>query len=217
MFENREEAGRQLAEKLRDFKDSLSSVVLAIPRGGVVVGAEIARQLKLPLETVAVKKLGAPFNPELAIGAVGQGGVRYIDWDQIKTATVASEYLELEVEEKLKEVKDRIVKYQIRPVNLLNFKKFILTDDGIATGATTRAALKVIKDLKLIDGKPAYIVLAVPVIAKEVYKQIFPEVDRIVVLAVADNFGSVGQYYKKFDQVNDEDVIKIINFERRQT
>ena len=157
MFQNRQDAGGKLADKLKDYKNKSDCIVVALPRGGVVIGAEIAGELNLPLDIIAVKKLGAPQNPELAIGAVAQAGAKNIDFEMVARIGANSEYLESEIEAKFKEVDERIIKYRVRPENLLKFSEFILTDDGIATGATIRAALNVLRNLNLPDKKQAKI------------------------------------------------------------
>lgn len=216
MFEDRQAAGRQLAEKLQEYKNSKTSIILAIPRGGVVVGAEISSNLKIPLDILSVKKIGAPHNPELAIGAVGQGGRRIVDWAMIGRLGVNDDYLEKETEKKLKEVNDRLDKYGSRPEDLLNYSNFILTDDGVATGATTKAAVEVVRKLDLPNNRTKKIILAVPVIAKEVEVELRERVDRLIVIEERADFGAVGQFYKEFSQVEDEEVIKILNKTRRQ-
>lgn len=210
MFENRIQAGQLLSEKLEEYRDKKDTVVVALPRGGVVVGACIARNLNLPLDVIAVKKLGAPNNPELAIGAVAQNKAKYIDLGTVVSLGVTREYLKSEMVSKYKEVEDRIKKYHILTENLQKFTYFLLTDDGVATGATIRAALNVIKELKLPAVKPV-IILAVPVAAKEIYNQLNTETDKIEVIEVADDFSAVGQFYKEFNQVNDNEVINLLN------
>ena len=215
MFEDRQEVGRKLAERLAEYKNSQDSVVLSIPRGGVVVGAEIARDLNLPLEAVAVKKLGAPANPELAIGSVAQNGAKYIDWELVVRMGIGSEYLASEVEDKRKEVEERVKNYQIVPDKLLRFSNFILTDDGIATGATIKAALNIIKSLIFSGKRKAKIILAVPVLSKEIFNELQKESVRMEVIEVSDNFGSVGQFFASFPQIKDREVIELLNKYRR--
>src|SRR3989338_4566550 len=128
MFQNRREAGKYLARKLLRFKNSTDSVVLALPRGGVLVGAEIARDLNLPLDILAVKKLSHPFNSELAIGAVGPNEEKYIDWEMVKRTNIDSDYLEKEIREKLGEVRVRVKKYNIDTSDLLQYRNFLITD-----------------------------------------------------------------------------------------
>jgi len=215
MFQNRQDAGGKLADKLKDYKNKSDCIVVALPRGGVVIGAEIAGELNLPLDIIAVKKLGAPQNPELAIGAVAQAGAKNIDFEMVARIGANSEYLESEIEAKFKEVDERIIKYRVRPENLLKFSEFILTDDGIATGATIRAALNVLRNLNLPDKKQAKIILAIPVAAREVFDRLKTEAEENVVLEVSEEFGAVGQFYQEFAQVDDSTVIKLLNKYRR--
>lgn len=210
MFKNREEAGILLAEKLKELKLDKEAVVLAIPRGGVVVGETIARNLKIPLTLVVVKKLGAPGNSELAIGAIAPDNICYLDWRLITSLDVGKEYLNEEIKRKSREVEERRIKYQVSSVKNQEYRQTILVDDGIATGATTLAAIKYIK---LVNPKPfnPKIILAVPVIAKRVYDRLKSEIDEIIALEVSDDFFAVGQFYRNFEQVTDEEVIKILN------
>ena len=120
-----------------------------------------------------------------------------------------------EIEAKFKEVDERIIKYRVRPENLLKFSEFILTDDGIATGATIRAALNVLRNLNLPDKKQAKIILAIPVAAREVFDRLKTEAEENVVLEVSEEFGAVGQFYQEFAQVDDSTVIKLLNKYRR--
>ena len=215
MFQNRQTAGKALSENLKDFKCSKEALVLGIPRGGVVVGGVIAYELDLPLEAICVKKVGAPFNSELAIGAVVQGGSRYLDREMINRLKIDKIYVDSECRMRLSEVEERIKKYKIEPRILANYSKFILTDDGIATGATMKAAITAIKKLKLTKDKKKLILLAVPVISDEVYNELERQGGKITVLEKAQDFGAVGQFYNEFEQTDDETVIKILKKYRR--
>jgi len=215
MFQNRQEAGRILADKLKNYSNADNCIVVALPRGGVIIGAELACKLNLPLDIVSVRKLPAPHNPELAIGAVAQAGAKYIDFEMIARTGADSEYLESTTAAKFKEVGERIAKYRINPEYLLKFNKFILTDDGIATGATIRAAVIFLRSLKLPDKKRAKIILAVPVAAHEVFVQLRKEVAEAIVLEESSEFGAVGQFYRNFGQIDDQEVIKFLNKYRR--
>lgn len=215
MFQNREEAGKLLSQKLKFYKNSQNAVILAIPRGGVVVGRQIAKILSVPLSIVVVKKLGAPHNPELAIGAIASSGVKYIDWDLVLRSGIEQEYLDQEIKEKGKEVEEREKKFLERSnlrggsTSLKDKKIIILVDDGIATGATTMAAIKYIKEQRTYNKEQNFI-LAVPVIAKETYVRLKSEVDNIIALEIPDSFNAVGQFYKDFPQVSDEEAIDLL-------
>lgn len=213
MFQNREEAGNLLSRKLSEYKALSDCVVLAIPRGGAVVGAQIAAKLSLPLSVVVVKKLGAPGNPELALGAVTQSGIKYIDWELALRSGIKQEYLDKEIALKEKETDEKMKKFRINNLELRirDKKTIILTDDGVATGATVFAAIKYIKSLQpLTTNRQRITVLAVPIIAGDTYGKIKPEVDRIVALEVPGSFHAVGQFYREFPQVNDEEVMKLL-------
>lgn len=213
MFQNREQAGLSLAEKLKEFKNRKDTIVLSIPRGGVVVGKQIADKLNLPFSAIVVKKLGAPGNPELAIGAVAPDGIKYIDFGLALRIGAKQDYLDNEIEVKKKEIEERARKYRIKKLELRikNKKIILLVDDGIATGATTFAALKYITNLKppTTDDKRSTI-LAVPVIAKDTYNKLKSEVDKIVTLEIPETFNSVGQFYREFPQVSDDEVIRLL-------
>lgn len=207
MFEDRSQAGQLLSKKLESYRNDRESLIIAIPRGGVVVAMELNRELNLPVQVVSVKKLGAPLNPELAIGAVSLSHVKYLEWDLINRLNVTKDYLEKEIERKGKEVEDRNRLYGFDEEKLKHFTNFILVDDGIATGATTKAAVYFIKSCQQNNQK---IILAVPVIAYDVYNQLKKVVDEIIVLEKPLEFGAVGQFYRHFDQVSDDFVVKIL-------
>ena len=210
MFKNREEAGGKLAEKI--FKDLGVSkreneiVVFAIPRGGVVVGKELANKLKAPLDIIITKKIGAPGNPELAIGAVGPGGEEVID-EQLAARTGADEaYLK---NQKLKikgEIKRREKELRGgKPQPDFKDKLIILTDDGVATGATMLAAIEVLR-----QHQPKKVIVAVPVIARDTVSKIEAQADAVVYLEAPLMFFAVGQFYQEFPQTTDEEVRKLL-------
>ena len=213
MFQNREEAGKLLSQKLEFYKDSKKAVILAIPRGGVVVGKQISEILHIPLSVLVVKKLSAPQNPELAIGALAPAGVKYINWELVLRSGTQQEYLDEEIKEKIKQIEEREKKLKVKSLKLKDrdIKIIILVDDGIATGATVFAAIKYIKSLY---PKPSTlnpnIILAVPVIAKDTFIKLKSDVDQIEALEVSGSFKAVGQFYKEFPQISDEEVLKII-------
>lgn len=212
IFKDRNEAGNFLSQKLTRFKKDKNTAVLSILRGGIVVGFKISKNLNLPLFPLIVKKLRAPDNPELAIGAVTLNNTVYLDLDIIETYKIAKEYIEEEVKRKKAELKERLNKIRIGS-HFENYRRIILVDDGIATGATVLCAVKYIRNIKPTTHNPQLItiILAVPVVAKEVYNKLRFEADEMVVLETPDNFNAVGQFYREFSQVGDEEVIKIIN------
>lgn len=204
MFVNREEAGKKLADKLNHLK-SKETLVLAIPRGGVVIGKVLSEALDCPLEVVVVKKLGAPGNPELAIGAAGPDGVVTIDWELARLTNADQGYIEGQKRKLKKEIEERQEKFGKVESLKIKDKIAILTDDGIATGATIEAAITWIK-----MQEPKKIVLAVPVAPPGVAEKFKSLVDLLIILETPAFFGAVGQFYQEFPQVEDEEVIKLL-------
>lgn len=208
MFRNRLDAGKLLAKEilplvLRD------SIVVALARGGVVVGRQVADILQIPLFGLVVKKLRAPQNLELAIGAVTSDGTKYINWELALKIPVEQEYLDTEIQTRKKEALDVERKYTLQCADLKRIvekKNVFLVDDGVATGSTAKTAI-----LWLKDAKAKKIILAVPVIAKDTCSELQSKVGKIVALEVSDNFSAVGQFYEEFGQVTDEEVIKLIS------
>lgn len=210
MFINRQQAGELLAGQLKEYKGKKDVVVLGIPRGGVVVAKIVAQALLAQLDVVILKKVGAPSNPELAIGAVGPGGVVYWDNELCKRLRVTrAERLELR-SKKLGELRERekLLRGKRKMITIKN-KTVILVDDGVATGATVLAGAKFLKKMKV--GK---IILAVPVIAKDTLNHINRYFDEVVFLEIPEEFYAVGQFYQEFPQISDETVIKLLRAER---
>ena len=203
MFQNRTQAGRLLAEELKHLK-SKNIVVLAIPRGGVVVGAEIAKALNSPLDIIVTKKIGVPGNPELAIGAMGPEGVVVWDKGLLNRLSLSTSDLAPQVKSAKLKVQSYSSKFKIKEKNLSG-KTVILTDDGIATGATTQAALEYIK-----TKQPKKLILAIPVAPPETVKKLKSQVDEFICLLTPALFWAVGQFYQEFDQVEDNEVVRIL-------
>lgn len=194
-----------MAGKLKHLKGE-NVVVLAIPRGGVVVGVEIAKSLSCPLDITVTKKIGAPGNPELAIGAVGRGGVRVIDESLVRKVGADKEYIDQEIEKLEIEILEKEKRLRGKRKALkIKGKTVILTDDGIATGATAEAAIKVIQ-----HQEPKKLIVAMPVAPSESVKKLKPLVDEFICLSTPALFWAVGQFYQEFEQVTDEEVIKIL-------
>ena len=215
MFTNREDAGRQLAVRLGRLKADPGAgvVVLGLPRGGVVVAAQIATALAAPLDVLVVRKLGAPAQPELAIGAVtdGEHPQRILNQRVIASLRVAPEYLEQEAARQLEEVKRRQSLYRgdKPPVSLLG-RTVVVVDDGIATGATVRAGIRALRRAPL-----ARIVLAVPVAPPVTVEVLKDEVDELVCLETPLVFPAVGSFYLDFRQTTDAEVIALLGSEGR--
>jgi putative phosphoribosyl transferase len=208
LFTDRRDAGRQLAQRLVALKDR-NPVVLALPRGGVPVGFEIARVLGAPLDLVLVRKMGAPFAAELAIGAVADGEVPelVINAPLIADLDISPDYLEEAKSAALLEIERRRRVYlgDRLPVDVAGCTA-IVVDDGLATGATMLAALRGIR-----RRNPARIVLAVPVAPKHVLKRLRREVDETVWLATPTDFMAVGEFYQNFPQLRDQEVTALLN------
>ena len=206
MFRDREEAGILLAEKIKKLLKEKNMVVVALTRGGVVVGKVISKILKLPFDILVVKKIGAPQNSELAIGAVAPSNTVYWNEDLLRMMNISKEE-----KTRLKNIKERERKEQEkmlkvgRPVDI-NSKVVILVDDGIATGATTLAASKYIKKEGALK-----LVLAVPVISADTLRDVKKYFDVIIKMKSEKNFMAVGEFYEYFPQVTNEEVVQLIN------
>lgn len=203
MFEDRINAGELLGAKLSFCKES-DSLLVAIPRGGVVVGKAISEMLNIPLSLVLTRKIGAPGQSELAIGAVASGGIIVRDEKLISDLSVSEKYIKNEIKKERKVMALRQKKYGKCTVNLRG-KQAILVDDGIATGATVKAAIAYLRERGV-----SKLILAVPVAPKDAVEELKPLVDKIVVLDTPDDFSSVGQFYRYFPQVTDEEVVKLL-------
>lgn len=204
-FKNRIDAGRKLAEKLKEY-NSKDVVVYALPRGGVIVGAEIAKELHSPLDLIITRKIGHPNQSEYAIGAVAENGHSILNEEAL--SDVSKEYLDKEIEAQKEEAQRRRKVYlqDRKPINCKG-KTAILVDDGIATGLTIKAA---VRELKL-HYHPEKIIVAVPVAPEEVVEDSKSEGVEIIAADVPEEFaGAIGAYYEKFDPVEDEEVIKIM-------
>lgn len=203
MFEDRRAAGRLLAERLlRVLADR--PVVLALPRGGVPVAAMVAEALRAPLGLLHVRKIGAPHQPELAVAAISDGEAPYlaVNQDLVDSLGISEEYLHQAGARELKEIERRKLLYEGgQPGPGVKGRTVILVDDGIATGATVRAAL-----LALRAAGPTRILLAVPVAPQSAIDQVADLVDEVVCLQVPADFMAVGQFYRNFHQVNDGEV-----------
>ena len=206
-FRDRADAGRKLAAALKGFAGQ-DPVVLALPRGGVPVAAEVAAQLHAPLDLVFVRKIGAPMQPELAMGAVVDGGAPIIvrNEDVIRAAMISEADFNRICELELAEIARRRRRYLgERPPVEVKGRTVIVVDDGIATGATTKAALRATR-LRA----PKKLVLAVPVAASDSLSQMKHEADKVVCLEDYEYFGAIGLFYADFSQTSDEEVIETL-------
>lgn len=202
-FQDRHDAGRQLALGLTPYKEAKNTIILALPRGGVVVGYEISLALHLPLDVLVTRKLGTPWNPELAMGALAETGYRHLNSDVIQSYGVTHDQLEEEVRRQQQEINRRIEKYrQGKALPPLKGWTVILVDDGVATGATFYASLAALMPLEL-----ARLVAAVPVAPPRVMRDLKLTVDEVVILQTPEWFFGISQFYEAFPQVEDEEVI----------
>jgi predicted phosphoribosyltransferase len=210
-IKNRSEAGKKLAEKIIDIIDKKDVIILAVPRGGVIIGEEIAKKLRCPLDVIISKKITPPSSPEYAIGAITHDGTIYQsqNWDRFSQEP----NFQTEINKKKLEVKRRIEEYRGSSDYEFGDKTVILVDDGIATGATIFVLIQWLAKRKIKK-----IILAVPVIPADTYEKMKPLVDDIVTLQTPTEFYAVGQFYDEFDQVSDEEVMTILNkFKNSQT
>jgi predicted phosphoribosyltransferase len=205
MFKDRTDAGRRLARRLEaEYRDS-DAVVLAIPRGGVVVGDQVAKALHLELDIVIPRKIGAPGNPELAIGAVAKG-VAMLNEPIIRELAIPRSFIDQEIRRQVEEIDRRRRLYlgDKAPIDLEG-KTVIIVDDGLATGYTALASVNAVK-----QEKPRKIVLAVPVAPTDACERLLKEVDEIICLETHELFYAVGQFYEVFEQTTDSEVIDIL-------
>lgn len=205
-FKNRQDAGQQLAKKLSKYADKKDVIIIGLPRGGVVTAAEVAKELKAPLDIVVPRKIGAPGNPEFAIGAITEDGEGIINQETVDFYNIPQDYIDETVAKEKLEAQRRLKLYRgDRPPLDLEGKTVILIDDGIATGSTMRAAVASSRAKKA--GK---VVVAVPVTAADSKALIEGECDEFVCVDVPGYFGAVGSFYEEFSQTEDEGVVEIL-------
>ena len=203
MFRDRVEAGKKLANALLKYGKE-QAIVLAIPRGGVILGYEVASLLNLPFDILIPRKIGAPKQKEMAIGAVTEDGTSIFNDRLIRSLKIDDEYIKKEIEIQIKEIKRRNGIYKKKNI-FLNNKIIILIDDGVATGATLKAA---ILSLKKCDIKS--LIIAVPVGPKDTIYELEKLVDEVICLSSPHPFFAVGEFYKDFNQITDREVIKLL-------
>ncbi|HSK25710.1 MAG TPA: phosphoribosyltransferase family protein [Jiangellales bacterium] len=204
---DRRAAGRELGEALAERGYGPECTVLGLPRGGVVVAAEVARVLGAPLDALVVRKAGVPWQPELALGAAGAGGVRVLNVTVAERAGLGRAQCEAALDRAAAEAARReAVLRPGRPQPVQEGSEVLLVDDGLATGATARAALRVAR-----HAGAARVVLAVPVAPAGTSETFRDEADDVVVLAEPHGFGSVGAFYGNFDQVEDAEVVRLLS------
>lgn len=206
MFKNREDAGEKLAEELQE-RDIDADLVLTIPRGGLPLGRKVADALEAPLDVVVARKIGAPGNPELAIGAVASNGSHWLNEEMIERQSISDDFIEKGIEEEAENAREKLEFMREGSEALeIEGKKVILVDDGIATGATMIACLRQLRDL---DAEQ--ITVAVPVAPEDIKQKLQDEADKIIVLETPAFFGAVGSHYDNFEQVTDSEAKKYLS------
>ena len=205
-FKDRIDAGKQLAQELKVYKNDPEAITIALPRGGVVIGFEISKALNLPLDIVVPRKIGAPGNEEFAIGAVAEDGEPMLNEEVVKLYNISKKYIDETIEKEKKEAQRRLKTYRgdRQPLDLKN-KTAIIVDDGIATGATMIAAIHSTK-----AKGASKIVVAVPVGAPDSVEKVRALVDEVVCMDTPAFFGAVGAFYEVFPQTTDEEVIGML-------
>ena len=207
MFKNREEAGELLAQELIQFRNDPSAILLALPRGGVTVAYQLSLALHLPLDVLITRKIGAPGNPEYALGAVSETGAVYWNREALLGLSLTERQLSAAVQAQQKEVTRRVALYrQGRPFPDLNDRTVILVDDGLATGATFFASVATAR-----QGNPRRVIGAIPVGPRSTVEEARKLVDQLIVLRVPDPFYAVGNFYRDFEQVEDREVLQYLN------
>ncbi|STX29377.1 phosphoribosyltransferase [Legionella beliardensis] len=205
-YQDRQAAGKVLAKHLKDYANKTNTIVLALPRGGVPVAYEVASALSLPLDVFIVRKLGVPWHKELAMGAIASGGCKFFNQEVIESLEIAQDDIDKVIQKEEKELQRRELLYRNnQPLPNFYNKTIILVDDGIATGATIRAAIKALK-----NSKPASIIVSVPVAALSTYKEMTRLVQRVVCPLKPVHFYAVGLWYAHFPQTTDAEVTELL-------
>ncbi len=207
MFRNREEAGRMLADELSQYRNDPTALILALPRGGVAVGYQLSLALHVPLDVCITRKIGAPSNPEYAIGAVAETGSLYLNQEAVSSCGLSQYELDRLIHIQEKEIARRKDLYrQGRPFPQLTGRTVLLVDDGIATGSTFMASALAIRGLQ-----PRRLVGVIPVGPPSTIREVRAHVDELVVLMTPDSFEAVGSFFMDFTQVEDRDVVEYLN------
>lgn len=206
IFQDRADAGRRLATKLQKYSGRTDAIVLALPRGGVPVGYEVARSLGVPLDVFLVRKLGVPGHEELAMGAIASGGVRVVNEDVVRELGIPPRILDMAAADELVELRRREEAYRDgRPAPVVRDKMVILVDDGLATGATMRAAVAALRQMG-----PARLVVAVPVGAAQTCAEFRGSADEVICFQTPEPFYAVGAWYRDFSQTTDDEVRELL-------
>lgn len=212
MFLDRRDAGAKLASKLLKYKDNKDVLVLALPRGGVMTGYEAARALRVPMDALIVRKIGVPWQPELAAGALSETGALVINKLVVSGYKISKEFLEKEVSRQKEEISRRIELYRNgKGIAGLEDKIVILIDDGVATGATMKAAVETLREAKIRK-----LVVAIPVSPADTAEELRGMSDEFVCIETHDDFLAVGNYYQDFTQVSDEEVVDLLERSKKE-
>jgi len=205
-FRDRDEAGALLAARLMAYANKPDVIVLALPRGGVPVGAQVAKKLKVPLDVFVVRKLGLPGHPELAMGAIASGGVRVFNGDVVNALRIPDEVINAVTAEEYQELKRREQSYRDDlPPPEVEGKTVIIVDDGIATGSTMVAAISALRQVNA-----GRVVVATPTVARSTYDYLRQSADDVVAVIVPEEFYDVAQWYEDFSQTSDEEVHRLL-------
>lgn len=206
LFKDRRNAGIQLALKLKEYEEMENVLVLALPRGGVVTGFEIARSLHAPMDIIIVRKIGFPGQPEFGIGAVSETGTVVLNESIISEYDVEKEYIDLEISRQKEEISRRVEVYRKgKKIPEIAGKKIILVDDGVATGASLKAAISTLREENL-----SRLIVAVPVAPYIVARELEQTVDEFICIKTPVDFMAVGSFYEDFIQVSDEEVVELL-------
>ncbi|MHC4308178.1 MAG: phosphoribosyltransferase [Planctomycetota bacterium] len=211
-FEDRTEAGKMLAAKLEKFSDG-RTMILAIPRGGVVVGYEIAKKIHAPMDIIVPRKLRAPYQPEFAIGAITEDGNIILDEKTINLLNISSDYIKMESQRQKTEIDRRLRVYKGESkIPDLTGLDVIVVDDGIATGATMKAAL-----ISVRKRGAKSIILATPVASLNALRMLEQEADKTISLFTPQHFYAIGQFYRNFEQTSDQEVKELLKKNKTET
>lgn len=212
MFLDRRDAGAKLASKLLKYKDKKDVLVLALPRGGVMTGYDTARALRVPMDVLIVRKIGVPWQPEFAAGALSETGALVINKLVVSGYKISKEFLEKEVSRQKEEISRRIELYRNgKGIAGLEDKIIILIDDGAATGATMKAAVETLGEAKIMK-----LVVALPVSPVDTAEELRGMSDEFVCIETHDDFLAVGNYYQDFTQVSDEEVVDLLERSKKE-
>ncbi len=204
IFSDRFKAGKLLAQQLKEYANDPDTIVVALPRGGVPVAHVIAKQLGLPLDIFFVKKIPSPYNLEAAIGAVSENGMEYLNERAVMMLNISRPYIDEQIQKIMESIRQKRALYQ-KPRIPVSGKRVILVDDGVATGASMYLAAKALKE----EGAKE-VIIAVPVAPPDSLALLREAADRVVVLDVPVDFMAVGQFYKDFHQLSDEEVMELL-------